>query len=255
MQTQSVNDRTLRRAAPAAKGMIRKGASAPLVVSEGRKRADGAQPPANSPPPSKPAEPAKPPASDKGDSKKGGVVPAAASKGSEPAKPDEGKKPSHEPVLIVFGLTEKGLPQGSWFSGVDAEVAIRSAQLMKLRAVRVTSQVQRDLLGQLRQGQVFASDRLFAPVIQRPLYEALLQAAGDPKGDEASSAEAAKPRAWAEIKAGSVVLATEDPKGGWWDAVVIEAGDNVLQLRWIIEPRSAAFVRPRGEVGLVPAGT
>ena len=51
------------------------------------------------------------------------------------------------------------------------------------------------------------------------------------------------------------MLATEDPKGGWWDAVVVEAGDNVLQLRWIIEPRSAAFVRPRGEVGLMPAGT
>ena len=184
MQTQSVNDRTLRRAAPATKGMISKGASARLAVSEGRKRADGAQPPASSPQPSKPAEPAKPPASDKGEGKKGGVVPAAAaaSKAAEPAKPDEGKKPSQEPVLIVFGLTEKGLPQGSWFSGVDAEVAIRSAQLMKLRAIKVTSQAQRDLLGQLRQGQVFASDRLFAPVIQRPLYEALLQAAGDPKG-------------------------------------------------------------------------
>ena len=256
MQTQSVNDRSLRRAAPATKGMIRKGASAPLAVSGGRKRADGAQPPASSPQPSKPAEPPKPPAGDKGDGKKRGVVPAAAaSKAPEPAKPDEGKKPSHEPVLIVFGLTEKGLPQGSWFSGVDAEVAIRSAQLMKLRAIKVTSQAQRDLLGQLRQGQVFASDRLFAPIIQRPLYEALLQAAGDPKGDEASGTEAPKPRAWPEIKAGSVVLATEDPKGGWWDAVVVEAGDNVLQLRWIIEPRSAAFVRPRGEVGLMPAGT
>ena len=110
-----------------------------------------------------------------------------ASQAPEPAKPDDSKKPSHEPVLIVFGLTEKGLPQGSWFSGVDAEVAIRSAQLMKLRAIKVTSQAQRDLLDQLRHGQVFASDRLFAPVIQRPLYEALLQAAGDPKGDEASA--------------------------------------------------------------------
>src|SRR5829696_8249692 len=143
MQTQSVNDRTLRRAAPAAKGMIRKGASAPLVVSEGRKRADGAQPPASSPPSSKPAEPPKTPASDKGDGKKGSVVPAAAaSRAPEPAKPDDSKKSSHEPVLIVFGLTEKGLPQGSWFSGVDAEVAIRSARLMKLRAIKVTSQAQ-----------------------------------------------------------------------------------------------------------------
>ena len=236
------------------KGDDPQGGFGPLGVSGGRKRADGAPPPASNPQPSKPAEPAKPPTSDKGEGKKGGAVPAAVSKAAE-AKPDEGKKRSHEPVLIVFGLTEKGLPQGSWFSGVDAEVAIRSAQLMKLRAIKVTSQAQRDLLGQLRQGQVFASDRLFAPIIQRPLYEALLQAAGDPKGDEASGTEAPKPRAWPEIKAGSVVLATEDPKGGWWDAVVVEAGDNVLQLRWIIEPRSAAFVRPRGEVGLMPAGT
>ena len=41
------------------------------------------------------------------------------------------------------------------------------------------------------------------------------------------------------------MLAAEDPTDGWRDAVVLEAGDGVLQLRWIVEPRSAAFVRHR----------
>ena len=95
MQTQSVNDRTLRRAAPATKGMISKGASARLAVSEGRKRADGAQPPASSPQPSKPAEPAKPPASDKGEGKKGGVVPLPLRRARPPSRqsPMKAKSP------------------------------------------------------------------------------------------------------------------------------------------------------------------
>jgi hypothetical protein len=98
------------------------------------------------------------------------------------------------------------------------------------------------------------SDRLFAPVIQRPLYEALLQVAGEGKADEAKAEDPPWPRDWKEIEAGAVVLATEDPKDGWWDAVVVQAGDSVLQLRWCVEPRSAAFVRPRTAVGLIPIG-
>ena len=91
-------------------------------------------------------------------------------------------------------------------------------------------------------------------MIQRPLYDALLQATNEATVEDASSA-APRPESWSEIKPGCVVLAAEDPKDGWWDAVVLEAGEGVLQLRWIVEPRSAAFVRPRREVGLLPLGS
>jgi hypothetical protein len=254
MQTQTVSGQTrsVRRAPPHSKA-TRKGASGPFSISATTKRAEGGQPTTSNPVPKPPNGKSK--SVEEGNGKKTPVsATPAVGAGKAAEKPDDGKKPAQEPALIVFGLTEKGAPQASWFSGVDAEVAIRTAQLLKFRALAVKTPAQRDLLPQLRQGQVFAGDRLFAPVIQQSLYEELTRVAGDPKGDAAPPPAPPNPRDWAAIKVGSMVLGIEDAEDGWGEALVLEVNEHLLRLRWVFEPRWPAFIKPRTEVALLPPG-
>jgi outer membrane biosynthesis protein TonB len=131
----------------------KKGASAPFAVPGGTKPAEAPeQTTAQAPPPAETPTPAPEPETDVKEAR----APEAVARPSEPADPpkqEEASNPAEEPALIVVGLTERGIPQGSWFNAADAETAIRSAHMMKLRPYRVTTTAQRDLLPQLRQGR------------------------------------------------------------------------------------------------------
>ena len=245
MQTQSIGGqaRPVRKASPQS---TPKGASASFSISGPRKRADGPKNETSTPGPKPGNGKGKTPESP---DKKAPVASPSAT------KPDDAKKAALEPALIVFGLTERGAPQAAWFSGADAEVAIRTAQLLKFRAVPVKTPAQRDLLAQLRQGEVFAGDRLFAPVVQQPLYDDVMKAAGDPKGDAVPPPAPPNPGDWAAIKVGAMVLAMEDAEDGWGEALVLDFNEPFLRLRWVFEPRWPAFMKRRTEVGLLPLGS
>ena len=155
-----------------------------------------------------------------------------------------------DPSIVVFGQTEKGVPQGAWFSGVDAEVALKAAAMMGLRAATIGSEKHEALAKELQQGQVFASDRLFAPAIKPELYDQLFELCGATPVEDTTFDT---PGSWDDISVGSLVLASDsNPNEGWFEALVMATNDHLLQLRWRDQPREASFIRARYQVALLP---
>ncbi|WP_029650790.1 hypothetical protein [Methylocystis sp. SB2] len=180
------------------------------------------------------------------------------------------------PTLIVFGLDETKRPHASAFSTRQGELAEKAAGLMGMTALRLATDEQKALAAKLPKGRVFASGRAFVPFVRAGLYEAIVAAAAgvlaktapsacaasadSPKADAGSGppAGAAKPATppqpagWADIRVGSVVLATAGPDQGWYESEVIEILDDLLKLRWRSWPEEPVFARRFSQVGLLP---
>jgi hypothetical protein len=162
------------------------------------------------------------------------------------------------PAAIVFGRNAYGIPQAAWFPANEADLATRAARLMGLQVLTVEDETHRALAAQLRPGQVYASDRTFAPAVAREVFDALSALAGPVAGtsalaDTADRSEAAtRPASWDAITFGSVVLASAGPGEGWWEATVIGAKDDRLVLRWRDSAREPSFIRTPSELALLP---
>ncbi len=170
----------------------------------------------------------------------------ARRKNAEPVTIYDREANAPDPAIIVFGMSEKNLPQASWFSGTDADVAITAAGMMGLHPARINSDRHLVLARKLRQGQVFASDKAFAPPITPELYDEVFELCG------ATPIEAPvlqRPTSWDDVVVGSLVLAA-DADGDWYEAVVMAANDHLVQLRWRGSPRDASVIRSRSQVGL-----
>ena len=109
---------------------------------------------------------------------------------------------------------------------------------MGLRVLRIENDAHRELAARLRQGQVYAADRTFAPAVQREIFDTLCELAGpigaaSPLEITASKDEATpRPASWQAIKVGSLVIAHESPDDGWWEAIVVAIEKDQLVLRW-----------------------
>ena len=172
----------------------------------------------------------------------------ARRKNAEPVTIYDREANAPDPAVIVVGMTERGLPQASWFSGTDADVAVMAAGMMGLHAARISSDRHVALARKLRQGQIYASDKAFAPPIMAELYDEVFELCG------ATPIEAPalqRPTSWDDIAVGSVVLAT-DADGDWYEAVVMALNDRLVQLRWRSSPRDASEIRARSELALLP---
>ncbi len=114
---------------------------------------------------------------------------------------------------------------------------------MGLRVLRIENDAHRELAARLRQGQVYAADRTFAPAVQREVFDALCALAGpvaasSPREITASKNEAAsRPASWDDIRIGSLVIAQESRIDGWWEALVVAVDKDQLVLRWRDYPR------------------
>ena len=95
-----------------------------------------------------------------------------------------------------------------------------------------------------------------APSQTRPLAVngAKATPAAVPAAPATAKSPAPLPKSWAEIQVGSLVLAHEGLKEGWWEAVVTEMRGDVLTLRWRDYPDLAAIARNRKEVALLFCG-
>src|SRR3954470_20417357 len=190
------------------------GASAPFVIpgSETTTKAARKTAPSAHKPPAKAIE-----------------IPAKPTNNGALQQADEARarKAETEPTVIVFGFNEHRIPQASWFSEAEAALATRAAQLMGLRVLRIEDEAHRELAARLRQGQVYAADRTFAPAVQREIFDALSALAGpvgiaSPVEITATKADVtSRPASWDEIKVGDLVIAQESPDDGWWEAVVV----------------------------------
>ena len=128
------------------------------------------------------------------------------------------RKAGAEPAIIVFGYNEHRIPQAAWFPEAEAALATRAARLMGLRVLRIENDAHRELAARLRQGQVYAADRTFAPAVLREVFDTLCELAG-PVG-AASKVEitaskdkaASRPASWEAIAVGNLVIAQESLK-------------------------------------------
>src|SRR5829696_5117738 len=68
-----------------------------------------------------------------------------------------------EPCIVVFGRDEAGKPHASWFDAESAELAIKAADLMQMRVLKVETEEQKALARQLARGRVFATGQAFTP--------------------------------------------------------------------------------------------
>src|SRR3954463_1396061 len=170
-----------------------------------------------------------------------GTKPAANADATSIKKPDSG------PAVIVFGRNAYGIPQAAWFLANEADLATRAARLMGLRVLAVEDDAHRELAARLHPGQVYASDRTFAPAVAKDVFDKLCELAGSvgaaSVSDDVSesTASATQPASWDAITFSSVVLASAGPGEGWWEATVIGAKDDQLVLRWRDYAREPSF--------------
>jgi hypothetical protein len=204
------------------------------------------------------------------------VVPGGESAVESPAaeantgvlnRPNEAhaRKASTDPAIIVFGDNEHRIPQAAWFPEAEADLATRAARLMGLRVLRIENDALRELAAQVRQGQVYAADRTFAPAVQRELFDRLSALAGpiaapSPVEITASKSDvASRPASWQATVVGDLVIAHESHEDGWWEAIVVAIENDVvaiendqLLLRWRDYARQPCMRRGRFEVALLP---
>lgn len=180
-------------------------------------------------------------------------------------------------ALVLFGLDERGKAHGAWFAPETADAAAAAAETMGMFSLPVEDNAVRSLAGQLPQGKIFPSGKAFVPFVKASFYDALMthlpesernrarqhvQASGG--GKEASRTEAAgtgtgaatvqrdKPEDWSKIKVGSLVLASDGPGDGWYEADVVEVlPDEKFKLRWFQWPDLPDFVRPVTDIALL----
>lgn len=179
-------------------------------------------------------------------------------------------------ALVLFGLDERGKAHGAWFPQETAEAAVAAAETMGMFSLPVEDDAVRLLAGQLPQGKIFPSGKAFVPFVKASFYDALMahlpesehnrarQPAQASGGKEASRTEAAsagagtatverdKPEDWSKIKVGSLVLASDGPGDGWYEADVVEVlPDEKFKLRWFQWPDLPDFVRPVTDIALL----
>ena len=129
---------------------------------------------------------------------------------------------------------------------------------MGLRVLKIEGDAHRELAARLRQGQVYAADRTFAPAVQREIFDKLCELAGPvaaPSSVEIAASKdtaASRPASWEEIKVGDLVIAQESLIEGWWEAIVVAIENDQLVLRWRDYARMPCVRRGRFEVALLP---
>ncbi|OWV72184.1 hypothetical protein ATY77_11735 [Rhizobium sp. R634] len=150
--------------------------------------------------------------------------------------------------VIILGRDDNGKAHASFFPATDAQPASRAASLMGMLALPADNDAVRSLLPKLPKGKLFDSGKAFVPFVKQDLYKQI--AAHLPEADRAKAEEVRTapvdvsqqghaatpsnvPDDWGKVAVGSLVLATEDPLEGWFEATVVELkSDNVLRLQW-----------------------
>ena len=78
-----------------------------------------------------------------------------------------------DPALLVFGLTENGVPQAAWFTSHECEAAERASGTLTLVALRVTSEDEQALARMLPRGRVAADGEVQVPLLSPDLFQVL----------------------------------------------------------------------------------
>jgi hypothetical protein len=173
--------------------------------------------------------------------------------------------------LVLFGIDSRGKPKAARFGKNAASLALKAATQLQLRTIAGDDPKIADIAARLPVGRVHATGKAFVPFVRRDLYDKLLAAAGNGNGSSpvrltgshAGGAATANPpngnpnlpRTWHEIGLGDLVVAQEeDPKDGWYEAIVVEVANDMFTLRWRDYPRLRRITRHRLRLGLLYPG-
>src|SRR6476661_4447993 len=168
--------------------------------------------------------------------------------------------------VVLFGIDNRGNPQGARFGKQHAGLAIKAATQLQLNVLASNDPKIAEIAARLPVGRIHATGRTFVPFIRRDLYDKLVAAAANgnthptstpPNGSSGASGSTPggsaphMPRNWREIGVGDLVVAQEGPEEGWYEAIVVEAAGDMLTLRWRDYPRERRIVRHRLRLGLL----
>lgn len=151
--------------------------------------------------------------------------------------------------VIILGRDDSGKAHASFFPAVDAQPASRAASLMGMLSLQADNDAVRALLPKLPKGKLFDSGKAFVPFVKQELYQQI--ATHLPEADRVRAEEirvtpeqkpaegqhpvkpSNLPEDWSKLAVASLVLATDDPLDGWYEATVIELlPDDVVRLQW-----------------------
>jgi hypothetical protein len=170
--------------------------------------------------------------------------------------------------VIILGRDDNGRPHASFFPATDTRAAEKAAELMSMAALKVEGDELRAFLGRLPQGKLFDSGKAFVPFVKQDLYQAIAAHLSNEERErlekprvvpEKPAAEAEypvppknMPESWDQLTVGSLVLATEGPLEGWFEATVIKIeGDTVVRLKWRDYLDMLPFSRRVDQVALI----
>ncbi|POO56705.1 hypothetical protein [Agrobacterium rosae] len=170
--------------------------------------------------------------------------------------------------IIILGRDDKRKPHASFFPATDTRPAEKAAELMGMAALKVESDDVRSFLTRLPQGKLFDSGKAFVPFVKQDLYNEIAAHLSDEERERLEQPRAAPetpptnvthpvrpknmPDSFDRIVVGSVVLATEGPLEGWYEAKVIEVkAEGALRLQWRDYLDDPAFTRRIDQVALI----
>ena len=173
--------------------------------------------------------------------------------------------------MVLFGIDSRGKPKGARFGKEHASLAIKAATQLQLNVLATTDPKVAEIAARLPVGRVHATGRTFVPAIRRDVYDKLVAAApngnlgqpltppsgatGGAAGSRPPGSSPNLPRSWHEIGLGDLVVAQEeDPADGWYEAIVVEAANDMFTLRWRHYPRLRRITRHRLRLGLLYPG-
>lgn len=174
---------------------------------------------------------------------------------------------SAAPIIIVYGPSEDGRPRAGRFTNKDVSAAIKAAAAMEMKVFEAKDDHGRALAAKMPAGRLSKTGRGFVPYIRKELHEQLLTLV--PKGDakptryvaavtktDTATIKSPKlPLGWDKIEPGTLVIAQDDdPRDGWWQAVVVEAKGTMITLRWQNRTERKPFTRHRYNVALINPG-
>ncbi|MER9141831.1 hypothetical protein NKH92_03980 [Mesorhizobium sp. M0871] len=189
------------------------------------------------------------------------------------------------PSLIVFGRDESNKPHASVFLLPQVEAAEGAARLMGMHSHHVDPGDSPEIVMRLPAGKLFDSGKAFVPFVKGELYTRIVTLAGvtdEPRqpltgetgADNPENASAGSPEGvaghaegdggggqghnggladpWAGLAVGSIVLASEGPEEGYFEARIMKVkAKGMFTLKFRDYPEAPQVDRAYYQLGLI----
>ncbi|RUW89169.1 hypothetical protein [Mesorhizobium sp. M7A.F.Ca.US.010.02.1.1] len=186
--------------------------------------------------------------------------------------------------LIVFGRDESRKPHASVFLLPEVEAAESAARLMGMHSHRVEPGEAPEIVMRLPAGKLFDSGKAFVPFVKSEVYTRIAALAGvaderdggpgdDKAADSPENASAGSPTPvashgegdegggaagdnggdlWAKLAVGDMVLASEGPDEGYFEARIMKAkAKGIFTLKFRDYPEAPQVDRSYYQLGLI----